>query len=156
MKIVTLTPAKGNQESVMAHQGETLTGEYVGWQVSSIRPRRAVLKSRKGETLALDLEVHDAQIQAPARPAPRQQVSTAQTGADAPADQAVEDGQPTDRAEQIRQRIAERREELRREQEARQAEGNRGAADGRSQYQAAIQAMMNNSRRNRDGNDDGK
>ena len=77
--------------------------------------------------------------------------------------------QPLSRAEQIRQRIAERREELRQEQEARaanpQAQANRpeqgGAAEKttqtRSAYQDAIRNMMNNRNKDKDsdGNKDG-
>ena len=38
MKIASLTPADTNIETVMAHEGESLTGEFVGWQVTqSIR-----------------------------------------------------------------------------------------------------------------------
>jgi len=151
LKIASLTPSKGKKDSVMAHEGESMTGEYVGWLVSSIKPRSVVLESRKGETLELDLEVYDTRINQPSKPVPA--VTKAQTAANQAAQQGGEDGQPTDRAEQIRQRIAERREELRREQEDKQAAG-RGRDTGREDYQNAIRAMMNNSRKDNDSNDD--
>ena len=143
MKIASLTPADTNIETVMAHEGESLTGEFVGWQVAAVNPRTVVLESRDGQSLELDLQVHDATIKepppvVPAAPA----LEAALSGADAAGD----DDEPLSRAEQIRQRIAERREELRLEQEAQQAAGAETAAANqpakRSAYQDAIRALM--------------
>jgi len=120
VRIASLTPADENLKSVMAHEGQPLTGDYVGWQVSSVSPRNVVLESRDGQKLELDLQVHDATIKEPPKPEP-----TAKT--EPPGGQG-EDGEPLSRAEQIRQRIAERREELRREQEDQQF--NDGRAGG--------------------------
>ena len=53
------------------------------------------------------------------------------------------------RAEEIRQRIAERREELRRAAE----ENEQGEQDEQPSYQEAIQAMMGNKRREKSKNE---
>ena len=142
----------------MAHEGQSLTGEYVGWQVSSVNPRVVVLESRDGETLELDLQVHDAAIKAPPRP---QKPNAAQDEPPRQAEEILnEDGEPMSRAEQIRQRIAERREELRLEQEAQQAQKNTSAPGTTSQpgkqssYQQAIRKMMNNKPKEPGTNDD--
>lgn len=126
MKIATLTPASSGIESVMAHEGESLVGEYVGWKVGTVNPRTVVLTSNDGQQLKLELQVHDTAIKEPPKPvAVAQQAATpnaaGQASPDQPPPPVGEDGQPLSRAEQIRQRIAERREELRLEQEARAA-----------------------------------
>jgi len=153
-----LKPIEGDLESVMAKEGEALTGEYVGWQVSTVGPRNVVLESRDGQKLELELQVHDVKIEEPPKPEP---AKTAQ--AENGREEAVgEDGQPLSRAEQIRQRIAERREELRREQEEQQ---NQSQADGRTQgdggakanktpdYQSTIRAMIRNKPKDTSSND---
>ena len=142
MKIASLTPADGDLESVMAHEGESLIGEYVGWKVSAVNPRNVVLESRDGRKLELELLVHDVKIKEPPKPAPTEQAAQNEPGQ--PAAGADEDDEPLSRAEQIRQRIAERREELRREQEEQgngEASGTR-PVDGKSAYQNAIRAKM--------------
>ena len=161
MKIASLTPAKENQESVMAHEGEALTGEFVGWQVSSVSPRLVVLESRDGQTLELDLQVHDVTIKEPPKPAKATATAAAKDEPQNPAQATLnEDGEPMSRAEQIRQRIAERREELRLEQEAQQAQQNASTPTAanqpgkRSNYQQAIRNMMNNKPKEPGTNDD--
>lgn len=156
MKIASLTPADTNFETVMAHEGEALTGEFVGWQVAAVNPRKVVLESRDGQSLELDLQVHDVKIkEPPALVAPAvSALEKAVPGAEA----AVDDDEPLSRAEQIRQRIAERREELRREQEAQQADsGSQAAASNpapkRSAYQEAVRAMMQKKSKDSDSND---
>ena len=150
MRIASLTPADNKQESVMAHEGEPLTGPFVGWQVSTVNPRDVVLESLDGQQMELELQIHDTRINEPPKPEP-----PAKTGGGDKL--AGEDGEPLSRAEQIRQRIAQRREELRREQEDQQAQRkqppSRPPADaGRKapaaqDYQSAIRALMNNSRK---------
>ncbi len=149
MKIASLTPADAKLENVMAHEGESLTGEFVGWQVSVVHPRSVVLESRDGQKLELDLQVHDIKIKTPPKPAAP--AKTAQAGQDSQA--AGEDEQPLSRAEQIRQRIAERREELRLEQEEQQAQSGAKAAKPRNQYQDAIRAMMKNNSKDKSSDD---
>lgn len=164
MKIATLTPLGSDQENVMAYEGQALVGEYVGWKVAEVKPRTVTLVSNDGQQLKLELQVHDVVIKEPPKPVVAAAASpdpAAQDAAGQAAPVAGEDGQALSRAEQIRQRIAERREELRLEQEARAAEiqappgtGNRSETRGRSAYQNAIRNMMNNSRKDEDSNDD--
>jgi len=152
MKIASLTPADTNIETVMAHEGESLTGEFVGWQVMAVNPRAVVLKSRDGQSLELDLQVHDVKIEEPPPPAVKAPVTTAQAAAGQKTDEAGEDDEPLSRAEQIRQRIAERREELRLEQEAQQPQKS-AKPDGATSYQNAIQRMMNKNTKDQGSND---
>ncbi len=153
MKIASLTPADSNLESVMAHEGQALTGEFVGWQVSSVNPRNVVLESRDGQKLELDLQIHDVTIKEPPKPVAETKPEPGQTE-----ELVNEDGEPMSRADQIRQRIAERREELRREQEEQQALGgaqaDRDNKTARNQdYQSAIRAMMRNKSKDNSSDD---
>ncbi len=157
VKIASLTPADTNLETVMAHEGEALTGEFVGWQVAAVHPRTVVLESRDGQSLELDLQIHDVKIMEP--PKPVSQVTPAQAAAAGDTDSTVSDeDEPLSRAEQIRQRIAERREELRLEQEAQQPQtGTQAATSGQpekpSDYQSAIRALMKNKSKDQGSND---
>ena len=160
MKIASLTPADANLETVRAHEGEALTGEYLGWQVVAVNPRAVVLESRDGQSLELDLQVHDVKIQEP--PTPEAPVATTQAGSGEDGGGSDEDDEPLSRAEQIRQRIAQRREELRLEQEQQSQNNTRAAAAGgarpaakTSEYQNAIREMMKNKRKDK-GSDDEK
>ncbi len=152
IRIASLTPTDGKLESVMAHEGQPLTGEFVGWQVASVSPRTVVLESRDGQVLELELQVHDVKIKEPPKP-----VAAAKPAAGQGEQPVGEDGQPLSRAEQIRQRIAERREELRREQEETQAQSDARAstaAKAKSRdYQSAIRALMNNKPKDQASND---
>ena len=154
-RIATLTPASGDPEFLMVLAGEPLTGDYLGWNVAEIHPRKVLLRSNDGQRLELALQVHDVAIKAP--PKPVAAVSPVQDAETEQEPQVGEDGEPLSRAEQIRQRIAERREQLRQEQEAREAaqdrEGQRQPGAARSSYQEAIRGMMNKSRSN-DNSDD--
>ena len=80
VRIASLTPADGKLEGVMAHEGESLTGEYVGWTVSKISPRNVVLESRDGEKLDLDLQVHDVTLKEPPKPPPAEKVADKRAG----------------------------------------------------------------------------
>ena len=158
MKIATLTPSRGGPENVMAHEGESLIGEYVGWHVGKVNPRTVVLESSDGQQLELELQVHDMKIKEPPKPvmtAAIAQAATAQAASGQDGQTVGEDGQPLSRAEQIRQRIAERREELRLEQEAKQARSEQrgGRSSGSTNYQNAIRDLMNKSK-DRDSNDE--
>jgi len=165
MKIASLTPADANLEGVMVHEGQILEGEFVGWHISSVKPRKVVLESSDGQKLDLELQIHDAAIKEPPKPvAAAKKPEVAATRDEQFVD---EDGEPLSRAEQIRMRIAERREELRREQEIQQAKqaisaqsqalGSKAAqANKPSDYQSAIRAMMNKSKEQRsERNEDG-
>ena len=151
-RFASLTPEDKKIENVMAREGESLTGEFVGWRVAEVNPRLVVLESRDGQSLKLELQVHDMKIEEPPPVAP-----SAQALATGDAD-AAEDGEPMSRAEQIRQRIAERREELRREAEEQQSEG--GAQENTANqpaqppsYQSAIRALMNKKSKDQGSND---
>lgn len=157
IRIASLTPADASLESVMAHEGESLTGEFVGWHISKVNARTVVLESRDGQSLELDLQVHDATIKQP--PAPAAPVRTAALQTSKPGEAVAEEDEPLSRAEQIRQRIAERREELRLEQEGLNAQDNNQAgganqASKPSNYQSAIRALMKNKSKDQDSNDD--
>jgi hypothetical protein len=154
-RIASLTPSDENLESVMAYEGEALSGEFAGWQVSSVTARRVVLESRDGRKLDLDLQVHDVTIKEPPKP-----VVAEVPGAEPAQAEALvgEDGEPLSRADQIRQRIAERREELRREQEEQQSESgtsknSTAKVDRTKSYQNAIQAMLKNKSKDNSGDD---
>jgi len=167
MKIASLTPVDTSQESVMAHEGQSLTGEFVGWQVSIVNPRDVVLKSNDGQQLELELQVHDVAIKEPPKPKPVAKAAPAgqnkQTEPGKAKSAAADDEEPLSRAEQIRQRIAERREELRREQDAQsQQAGQNKSQSGRSvrtdsggAYQNAVQARIRDSRKDKDNEEDG-
>jgi hypothetical protein len=147
LKIASLTPANTSLETVMLHEGQALTGDFVGWQVSTVNPRAVTLESRDGQKLELELQVHDSKIAQPPKPSASQKTAEAEPGEGEQA--AGEDGQPLSRAEQIRLRIAERREQLRREQEEQQAQS--GA--NRQNYQSAIRNLMKNKRKDQGSND---
>ena len=149
MKIASLTPADANIETVRAHEGEALTGEFLGWQVTAVNPRTVVLESRDGQSLELDLQVHDVKIQEPPTPAAPVTTTRAGAGTGEGGEGTGEDDEPLSRAEQIRQRIAERREELRLEQEQQQSQNGTRPQAARpaakpSEYQSAIREMMKN------------
>ena len=148
MKIASLTPSDGELENVMAHEGQQLTGEYVGWRIGSVSPRTVMLESRDGQQLELELQVHDVKIKEPPKP-----VAAAEPAAAEGEQPAGEDGQPLSRAEQIRQRIAERREELRREQEEQAQADAAGKAARPNDYQSAIRAMMKNNSKDKSSDD---
>ena len=158
LKIASLTPADTNIETVMAHEGESLTGEFVGWQVTAVNPRAVVLESRDGQSLELDLQVHDTKIEEPPPPVVKAPAKTAQAATGQEPDETGEDDEPLSRAEQIRQRIAERREELRLEQEAQQPQSRAkpnaaAAAEKPAHYQNAIRALMNKNIKDQGSND---
>ncbi|KAA9130767.1 hypothetical protein F3N42_10355 [Marinihelvus fidelis] len=137
---VSLTPTKGG-ESVVTQIGAPLEDQaYVGWKVESVGARSVELASARGETFSLDLSVYDTVIEAPPELEQR-----AIPGMELPPEEGepTEDGERLSRAEEIRQRIAERREQLRQEaeQEA-ETEADRREAH-RNQYQDAMRAMIN-------------
>jgi len=154
-RFASLTPEDKNIENVMAREGDSLTGEFVGWRVAEVNPRLVVLESRDGQSLKLELQVHDTKIEEPPPVVPASPAAQALTGEGG---DAAEDEEPMSRAEQIRQRIAERREELRREAEEQQAEGGTQANTARQpskppDYQSAIRAMMKNKSKEQGSND---
>jgi hypothetical protein len=145
MRMATLKSADLN-ESLVAFEGQPLEGDFGTWQVSQIKAREVTLSSASGESLNLKLEVHDMRIAEPPKMAVPEQKEPEE-----PAAQTAENSDaPLSRAEEIRQRIAQRREELRRAAEAK-ADDEEPEAD----YRSAIQSMINRPDRNntdKDGN----
>jgi len=145
LRMVTLK-RKDNSLSLVAFEGRPIEADFGGWQVSSIRPRAVTLSSSSGGELELEMKVHDAKIEPP-KPVER-----------APAKGESPDGgqsgeasqEPLSRAEEIRQRIAERREELR--QAAEQNAQTEQTSEPPS-YEQAIQSMIGRNR-NQTGGDD--
>ncbi len=135
----------GQQLSLVAFEGMPLEGNFGSWQVSRIDRREVTLLSGAGEEVQLKLEVHGVEIAEPAKPEPR----TAQNRP-GKSDQARQgEDQPLSRAEEIRQRIAERREELRRAAQ----ENEQGEPVEQVSYQQAIQAMMGRKRQEKSQNE---
>jgi hypothetical protein len=133
----TLAPISGG-ESFVALEGKFLEGEYEGWALVQIEPRHVVLRSRDGDRIQFDLQVNTREIEVP----PELVAAEAAASAAAGTEQQSSDGeQPLSRAEEIRQRIAERREELRRQAEAEEADSTSQQPQV-SKYQSAIQNMM--------------
>jgi hypothetical protein len=134
IRMVTLRH-KDHPESLVAFEGQPLEGDYGSWHVRSIREREVTLASGSGEELQLVLQVHDVKIEEP----PELEVESAAE------DPAADDEQPLSRAEEIRQRIAQRREELRAAaQEQEQAESK--PVD----YRSAVQSMINGGSRKKE------
>ena len=134
IRMVTLRQ-KDHPESLVAFEGQPLEGDYGSWHVRSIGEREVTLASGRGEELQLVLQVHDVKIQEP----PELEVASAAEESNA------DDEQPLSRAEEIRQRIAQRREELRAAaQEEEQAESK--PVD----YRSAVQSMINSGGRKKE------
>lgn len=148
VKLVSLTPADGG-EAVVFGEGKPMRGEYNGWVVSEVMPRAAVLESSSGQKVELSLVVHDQKIKEPPKPVRPEPEAPDE-------DQMGEDGEePLSRAEEIRQRIAERREQLRREAAENQEGGDDAAAgEGPSPYAQAIRNMMGQGKKDQDDDDD--
>ncbi len=140
LRMATLK-TKDQPHSLVAFEGKPLEGDFGTWQVSRIEERMVTLASAEGEEMQLELQVHDAMIREP----PKKAVTQAASESTAESDQLASDGGESDpeealtRAEQIRQRIEERREELRRAAE------ERDAAEAEN-YRDAIQTMIQRSR----------
>jgi len=145
IRMVTLRPA-GESVSLVAFEDQPLEGNYGTWRVSQIKAREVTLSSASGEELQLELLVHDATIAEPPK-------STAEESAESPAtaEQAkdADSDQPLSRAEEIRQRIAERRQELRQA-----AENKEQDQEPEMDYRTAIQSMVSGSKRKQEKDED--
>ena len=148
LRMVTLRE-KDEGRSLVAFEGQPLEGSYGSWHVSRIAAREITLASGSGEEIQLELRVHDAVIAPPPKPEPKPELVAAESGSEQPADEGGEDA-PMTRAEEIRQRIQERREELRRAAEAAQEEGGQQQMD----YQTAIQSMISGRKKRAENEDD--
>lgn len=123
---------KGSQSVAM---GGALEGDYAGWRLKELQPRRAVFEGPGGVS-ELELRVFDGQGGEP--PTPMAQPALQQGGGGQPGvltgarqdgeepkpegAPAVEPDSPEARAEQIRRRIEERRRQMREEAERANAE----------------------------------
>ncbi len=146
IKMVTLRQ-KGEKgvESLVAFEGMPLEGNFGSWQVSRIEARGVTLSSSSGEEMQLKLEVHSVAIKEPPKPKPTAEEKKSEKEVQA---RQGED-QPLSRAEEIRQRIAERREELRAAAEAEEE-------DEQMTYSQAIQSMMGQKRQEKAENESDK
>ena len=136
IRMVTLR-SKDQSESLVAFEGQPLEGNYGSWHVSHIEPREITLSSADGEELRLKLQVHDVKIEEP----PEMEKDESGEASES-AKQAEDSDEPLSRAEEIRQRIAQRREELRRAAEDKEQDEEPSA-----DYRQAIQSMINGSGR---------
>lgn len=157
VRMVTLKQ-KGSAESLVAFEGKPLEGDYGTWHVSRIGPRDVTLASLGGQEVELTLQVHDERIDAPQKKEPS---ATAEAAAASAADSQAGSDEPLSRAEEIRQRIAERREELRRAaEEAEQSGGGQDAGEqeppAQPDYRQAIQSMISGNRKSRTEKEDEK
>jgi hypothetical protein len=125
--------------SLVAFEGQPLEGDFGSWHVSRVEPRQITLSSGTGQERQLALEVHKEKIAEPPEPKPakggdeKSAAASSDTGED----------RPMTRAEEIRQRIAERREELRRAAEAEEAGESAEQQEARPvNYRSAINAMI--------------
>lgn len=141
-KLATLTPVGGG-EAVLVREGGRMQGEHEGWTLVDVWPRKVRLEAGGGRRVQLDLMVHDQKIKEPPRPVspPAAEEAAAEDGS----------GEPMSRAEEIRQRIAERREQLREQAAANRAEAEQPP---KNDYQAAIQRMLQGAGKT-DEDDDG-
>ena len=144
VRVATLR-VKGEDASLLALEGQPLEGDFGSWRVSRVEPRSAVLESASGDQVRLELQIHDAVIKEPPKPPPPQVDDAGE-----PADNVAQDDAPMSRAEEIRQRIAERREELRRAAE----EEKEPSAPPTPNYREAIQQMIQGQRQNQQDNDE--
>lgn len=138
IRMVTLK-TKDQQESLVAFEGQPLEGNYGTWQVSVIEPRQITLVSGRGEEVQLKLQVHDMAIAAPPKPVVAENKAAAEPGLQTGEG---ESGQPLTRAEEIRQRIAQRREELRQA-----AEDNGEEEIDPQEYRRQLQSQLTGVRR---------
>jgi hypothetical protein len=145
IRMVTLRPA-GEPKSLVAFEDQPLEGNYGTWRVSQIKAREVTLSSASGEELQLELQVHNAKIAEPPK-------SKAEESSESPAtaEQAkdADSDQPLSRAEEIRQRIAQRREELRQA-----AENKEQDQEPEMDYRTAIQSMVSGSKRKQEKDED--
>ena len=147
LRMVTLR-RKDTAKSLVAFEGQPIEADFGSWQVSQVGERTAMLTSGAGEELLLELKVHDEAIALPDVPVSRPVASDSGDEASAEAG-AASDAEPLTRAEEIRQRIAERREELRREAEAMEQSGE----EAQPGYRNAIQSMIGRNRRDPSNNE---
>jgi len=156
LRMVTLKQ-KDAAESLVAFENQPLEGNYGSWHVSRIEPREITLSSGSGEELQLKLQVHDVAIAAPPKIEKDEEQDEASSRPGARETRRDAD-QPLTRAEEIRQRIAERREELRQAAESAEAEDTVEAAAREPakpvNYQQKIRSMIQGGQEKAPGEDE--
>ena len=148
IKVVSLTPSGGGEPLVIA-QGQPMQGEYNGWRIEDVSARNATLVARNGSRVDLALVVHDQRIIEPPKPKRPAAESDEDMERDLEED---DDDEPVSRAEEIRQRIAERREQLRQEAEERESAGQ--GTKSPANYSEAISNMINQGKKQEENTDD--
>jgi type II secretory pathway component PulC len=136
LRIATLKRTDGSK-SLVAMEGKPLEGEFGSWHLSEVQTRKVTLVSGSGKELQLELQVHDERIEPPELPVVPEKEPAASADTES-AEQ--ESSEPLSRADEIRQRIAERREQLRQQAEA---EDQAGEENAQPTYEEAIRAMIN-------------
>ncbi len=137
LRMATLKRPEG-LKSLVAIEGKYLEGEFGSWQLTQVESRKVTLVSDSGKELLLELQVHDERIEPPEPPVVP--AASEQTAGTEGQQSIQENGEPMSRADEIRQRIAERREELRQQAEA---EDQAGTENVQPTYEEAIRAMIN-------------
>lgn len=128
-KLAMITDNSSN-EILVLREGMAMAGDKSAWKVLEIRPRGVEFETDGGRTEALELEVETAALKAGVQPRrraaqageqdPQPESSAEQAGGEDP------EAQARARAEEIRQRVAERRAQLRAEAERRSREKDGG------------------------------
>lgn len=125
-------------KTVHLQEGMSLEGEQADWRLERIETRMAHFVATDGKEAGLELEVYTSALgggssAAPRTPRSREQQRGEEETADQPAN--GEDGQDEARAraEAVRQRVAERRAELREEARRRQEEAGQQRRRGREE-----------------------
>lgn len=144
IRMVTLK-AEDQPESLVAFEGQPLEGNYGTWRVRTIEPRQITLASGQGEEVLLKLQIHDTVIAEPPKPVEAKKQEAAEQGE---TESVAETDEPLTRAEEIRQRIAQRREELRRAAE----EEGKDEID-KAAYRRELQSMLTGVRKKEERDD---
>lgn len=139
LRMATLKRIDGSK-SLVAMEGKMLEGEFGTWRLSRVDDREVTLVSGSGKELQLQLQVHDERIEPPELPVKAAEEAAGTEEEQQTAQAESENGEPLSRADEIRQRIAERREQLRMEAEA---DSQSGEEIEQPSYQEAIRAMIN-------------
>jgi len=139
LRMATLKRTDGSK-TLVAIEGKLLEGEFGAWQLTQVESRKVTLVSGSGKELQLELQVHDERIEPPELPVKATEEAAGSEEDQQNAQAEPQSGEPLSRAEEIRQRIAERREQLRMEAEA---DNQAGEESEQPSYQEAIRAMIN-------------
>ena len=125
VKLALLTDNR-TKESMRLREGMPLEGEMAGWTLTEIQPRKLVFDGDSLGQAEVELQVHDKALASAPTPAVRPSSPAGEEPAAAEEAPAAGNGEnqaalqsAEARAEEIRRRVAERREQLRAEAERR-------------------------------------